>query len=315
MIEIEKDLGMRGRIIPKGAVTVVVPVLNEEGAIKKVLGELKEHGFENIIVVDGGSTDRTVELAREEGVPVVFQQGKGKGDAIKSAVPHIPTEYALIMDGDHTYDPECIQRLLDQGDYFDEVIGVRDGERIPLLHRFGNWAITTVFNLLFDTALHDVCSGMYLVRTEMLREFDFSTKGFSVEVGIAAHIASVSRRITEVNVCYRERIGKPKLRSRQGFRIVFDAVRLAWSYNPAFLIFLVASMLIVPSSIILGWVAYRYFVYGISHFVWAIVGTVGAGVGVISAMLSVVSLFIKRMEYRMLERLRNGKATHLHKAR
>lgn len=307
MMEIQRSLGARGKIIPKDEVTVVIPVLNEEGAIQKVLRELKVCGFDKIIVVDGGSTDRTVELAREEGVPILFQLGKGKGDAIRTAVPHIPTEYALIMDGDHTYDPECIQRLLDQGDYFDEVVGVREKGKIPRLHRLGNWIITKTFNLLFDTALSDVCSGMYLVRTDVLREFDFSTKGFSVEVGIAAHTASTSRRIAETGVCYRERIGKPKLKSLHGFQIVLDAFRLAWSYNPAFLFFLMSSLIVVPCSLILGWVAYRYFVYGVSHFVWAIIGTVGLGVGIMSVLLSIMCLFIKRVEYRLLERIRNGK--------
>ncbi|MEN3037511.1 MAG: glycosyltransferase family 2 protein, partial [Candidatus Methanosuratincola petrocarbonis] len=151
-MKVEKRLGARGKAIPKDEVTVVIPVLNEEGGIQKVLRELKKCGFDKVIVVDGGSTDRTIELAREEGALVLFQLGKGKGDAIRTAVPHIPTEYALIMDGDHTYDPECIRRLLDQGDYYDEVVGVREKEKIPRLHRFGNWAITKVFNLLFDTA-------------------------------------------------------------------------------------------------------------------------------------------------------------------
>lgn len=312
MIEIEQKLGSRGRIIPKDDVTVVIPTLNEEGAIQKVVRETKAAGFQNIIVVDGWSSDRTAVVAKEEGVPVLFQEGKGKSDALMTAVPRIPTPYTLVMDGDNTYDPASIDRLLAKGDYYDEVIGVRDRKNIPRLHRFGNRVITRVFNLLFDTSLHDVCSGMYLVRTDILREFDFSSKGFSLEVGVAAHTASVSRRVTETAIPYRERIGKPKLSSLHGFQIMLDSIRLAWSYNPAFLIFLMASFLIVPSFFILGWVGYKYLTYGVSHFVWAIVGTVGAGVGVISAMLSVVCLFVKRMEFRVLERLRNGKDKSTH---
>ncbi|MEN3051738.1 MAG: glycosyltransferase family 2 protein [Candidatus Methanosuratincola petrocarbonis] len=297
----------KGKEIKPEDVTVVVPTLNEEGAIGGVLRELKESGYSNIIVVDGGSTDRTVEIAKDEGVPVLMQEGKGKSDAVKTAVPYIPTPYALIMDGDHTYDPGCIAKMLRRGDYWDEVIGVRERENIPILHRFGNWAITKLFNLLFDTSLHDVCSGMYLIRTEFLREFDFSASGFSLEVGLAAHTASVSRRITEERVCYRKRIGKPKLRSLHGFKIVADSLKLAWSYNPAFLIFLLSSLLLVPSSFILAWVAYRYFLFGVSHFVWAIIGSVGIGVGLISLLFSLLSLFIKRVEYRLVERMRNGK--------
>lgn len=64
----------RGKEIKPEDVTVVVPTLNEEEAIGSVLRELKGSGYSNIIVVDGGSTDRTVEIAKEAGVPVLVQE-------------------------------------------------------------------------------------------------------------------------------------------------------------------------------------------------------------------------------------------------
>lgn len=309
---IEKDIIERAKALevrPED-VTVLIPVLNEEGAIQKVLREVTESGFENIIVVDGGSTDRTGDLAREEGVLIISQRGSGKSDAIRTAVPYIPTPYTLIMDGDNTYDPSDIYKLLKEGGMNDEVIGdrIRGGgkENIPALHRFGNWVITTVFNVLFGTSLHDVCSGMYLVKTEFLREYDFNARGFGVEAGIAAHVSSVSRRIYEVPINYRERIGEPKLKSRAGIGIVLDSVKLAWIYNPVFLIFLLASLIIVPSSVLLAFVAYRYLVYGISHFVWAIIGVVGLGIGIVSLLQALMCLYMKHIEYRLYSRLKNG---------
>ena len=287
--------------------TVVIPTLNEEQAIGKVIEELKACGWSDILVVDGGSSDRTREIAESMGARVVLQEGKGKADAIRTAVKHVKTPYIVVMDGDYTYPARHINELVREMEEkgLDEVIGarLRGRENIPLVNRFGNWVITTAFNLLFATHLTDVCSGMYLVKTEVAREVGFEAKGFSVEVEIAAHVASTSRRIGEVPIEYRPRIGEPKLGKRHGIRIMLDALRLALRYNPVFLLFASASLVLVPSIALAAWVAYRWLLLGVKHYVWGIIAVVGLGVGVISFLLAVTSLYLKRLELRILDRI------------
>ena len=287
--------------------TVVIPTLNEEQAIGKVIEELKACGWSDILVVDGGSTDRTREIAESMGARVVLQEGKGKADAIRTAVKHVKTPYIVVMDGDYTYPAHHINELVREMEEkgLDEVIGarLRGRENIPLVNRFGNWVITTAFNLLFATHLTDVCSGMYLVKTEVAREVGFEAKGFSVEVEIAAHVASTSRRIGEVPIEYRPRIGEPKLGKRHGIRIMLDALRLALRYNPVFLLFASASLVLVPSIALAAWVGYRWLLLGVKHYVWGIIAVVGLGVGVISFLLAVMSLYLKRLELRILDRI------------
>jgi len=286
-------------------VTIVIPTLNEGEAIGKVIDELRGKGYSNILVVDGYSDDGTAEIAGGKGVKVVYQYGRGKADALKTAVNHLKTPYLLVMDGDATYDPTFISELLKYASAYDEVIGARTygRENIPLLNRFGNWVITKAFNLLFGTRLRDVCSGMYLLKTEVAREINYESRGFSIEVEVAAHVASTRRRITDVNIAYRPRVGKPKLKHLHGVVIMLDAVKLAWRYNPVFFIFICGSLILIPSTLILGWVAYKLFFLGIKHYVWAIIGTSGLGVGIVSLLLAVMALYIKRMEYRLLERI------------
>jgi dolichol-phosphate mannosyltransferase len=290
-----------------GAVTVVIPTLNEEQAIGKVIEELKACGWSDILVVDGGSTDRTREVAESMGARVILQEGKGKADAVRTALKHVSTPYLVVMDGDYTYPGYRVAELLREAEEkgLDEVIGARarGRENIPLVNRFGNWVITKAFNLLFATHLTDVCSGMYLVRTEVAREVGFEAKGFSVEVEIAAHVASTTRRIGEIPIEYRPRIGKPKLGKRHGFRIMLDAVRLALRYNPVFLLFAAASLVLLPSAALAAWVGYRWLALGIKHYVWGIIAVVGLGVGFISLLLAVMSLYLKRLELRILERI------------
>jgi len=292
------------RRAPADLVTIVIPTLNEAGAIGRVLDEVRGHGFTRIIVVDGGSTDGTREIAASRGARVVVQEGRGKADAIRTAVRLVDTPYTLIMDGDWTYSAAYIGRLLEEAlkRGYDEVIGarLRGRENIPLLNRFGNWVITKAFNLLFGTSLSDVCSGMYLVRTDVLRRLDFECRGFSVEVEVAATVASSSRRIGEIPISYRRRIGRPKLGKRHGITILLDAIRLAVRYNPTFLIAGLGATITIPALAILAWVALELVFRGVKHHIWAILGMTALAMGLLSLLIAVLSLFVKRVEYRLL---------------
>ena len=201
---------LSSRPVAKDDVTVVVPVLNEEKAIGMVLDELTSSGYPHILVVDGYSKDNTVQIAKSKGVNVVQQHGMGKTGAIKTAIDLVPTPYMLAMDGDYTYAASDIQKFLDHAHNYDEIVGVRGRENISRLHRIGNRIISKSFNLMFDTALSDVCSGMYLLRTESAKELDLHSGGFNVDVEIIAQTA-LRGEVTEVPIEYRARLGEPKL--------------------------------------------------------------------------------------------------------
>jgi len=98
-------------------------------------------GINNILVVDGYSKDRTVEVAKSLNARVIFKHGKGKTDALKTAVEHVDTPYMLVIDGNYTYDVKNIDRFLQHMDNYDEIIGARipvDKRSMTWLHRFGN---------------------------------------------------------------------------------------------------------------------------------------------------------------------------------
>jgi dolichol-phosphate hexosyltransferase len=216
-------------------ITVVIPTLNEETALSKVLEELWSLGIRNILIVDGYSSDGTIQVAKKFGVSIIFQQGKGKTGALKTAIDHVKTPYMLIMDGDFTYDPGYISRFKGCIGFYDEIIGARlasDSRSMTRFHKFGNKLITKLFNMLMNTNISDVCSGMYMLRTQAAKNVELSTSGFDVEAEIAAQIASAGR-LTEVPVNYRPRLGRQKLSAwRHGFRIIRTILKLARIYNP-----------------------------------------------------------------------------------
>ncbi len=92
-------------------ITILIPCHNEEQGIAKVLDDiphhaLEKHGFEStVIVIDNNSSDRTKEIAESKGAHVIFEQAKGKGNAIRKAFNCIDkdTAYVVMLDGDNTY--------------------------------------------------------------------------------------------------------------------------------------------------------------------------------------------------------------------
>lgn len=285
--------------------TVVIPTLNEAEAIGKVIDEVLSVGVpkENILVVDGGSTDGTVEIAKSKGVKVITQEGKGKTDAIRTATKYIKTPLTLIMDGDYTYPADHIPELYEKiKEGYDLVIGRRqfNPHIQPWIYRIGNKILTKFFNMLFGTNLHDVLSGMYAVKSETLKELMFETKGFGIESEIAAHVVSTTRNAAEAPIKYRERLGKKKLGIKHGLQILREMIRLAWRYNPTFFIFTLGALLLIPGLTLVAYVAYNYFFIGIKYYVKGLIAIILTLTGFQSLLLAILTLYLKRMEYRML---------------
>ena len=291
----------------KDEVTVVLPTLNEEEAIGRVIKELKLVGCCNILVVDGYSTDGTAEVAESNGCFVVFQHSSGKCGAIETAIENVKTPYILVMDGDCTYDPKDIDSFLAHAERYDQIIGVRTNGKsnIPRFNRFGNWLITKTFNVLMGTKLSDVCSGMYLINTDVARKLELNTRGFDVEVEIAAQTAT-SGKVTEVPIAYRQRLGCRKLRWKDGFQIIRTVFGLARTYNPALFFSGLMVLAVVPASFILGWVAFEELLFGIWHSGYALAGLILLVLAFQGLTVAAISLLLKRMEQRIMRLTNRG---------
>ncbi|MCP8317830.1 MAG: glycosyltransferase [archaeon] len=296
-------------MISPDQVTVVLPTLNEEEAVDIIIKEVKSAGFENILVVDGYSSDRTVDIAKQNGIKVILQHGRGKVMAMETAVNHVETPYMLVMDCDCTYDPKEIWLLLNHGEQFDMVIGARRNcrDNIPSVNRFGNWVITKAFNALLGKGLSDVCSGMYLLRTDMAKKLEFSTSGFSVEVEMASQLA-MDGIVTEVPVSYRKRVGKQKLsRWKDGFKILFSVVNLARKHNPILLFSSIAALSGVPAIAIMLWVLYENLVNRIWHSGFALFGVMLLLLASQGLTVATISILIKRIERRLMSEIKSSK--------
>jgi len=276
-------------------VTIIVPTLDEEEAISFVIDDLQIQGYDNILVVDGNSKDKTIEIVKEKNIPYINQKGKGKTGAIISALKHIKTSYIVLIDGDHTYAAKDIQNLFPYISEFDEVIGVRKTgrENITKLNQFGNWFINFYFNILFDTKLSDVCSGMYLLKTEFAKSLILETEGFDVEVEIAAH-AALNKSIVESPIDFYSRLGTQKLNPlSDGFKILTTISKMAMKYQGLRFISFIAIMMLFPGIFLLSYpFIFNILRYELSSYFVGIIFLVFSIQGVI--LLFIDSLFLKK---------------------
>jgi dolichol-phosphate mannosyltransferase len=287
-------------------VTIVIPTLNEQEAIGKVLIELFSMGLKNLLVVDGYSSDGTLDTAKKFPIPVILQHGKGKAGALKTAFKNVNTPYMIVMDGDFTYDPSCIPRFLEHMQTYDQIIGVRnldDQKNISVIHKLGNKVITKTFNALMGTNLSDVCSGMYTLKTEIAKGLDLSSTGFDVEAEIAAQIAS-SGRITEVPINYRQRIGQQKLSTwKHGFKILNTILKLAMTYRPSVFYSIIVS---ITSLLGIGILANTVIEWSLTKTLsvpWLLIGISILSIAIHFAGVGLEAKMLRRMELRIIRRL------------
>jgi glycosyltransferase involved in cell wall biosynthesis len=216
----------------RSSVSVVIAALNEEIGIGPTLEELQSVLTDShLVVVDGNSVDRTVEIAKNMGADVSLQVGVGKGDAMFQGIKllHPSTRYVVFTDADYTYPAEYIPKMvevLDQDPDVGMVIGDRfNGELAfakSLANPFyvGNRLIALAQHVLNGIKLNDPLSGLRVVRAELLKDWKPKSKGFDVEAEINFLVEREGYRIVEIPIDYRARLGEKKLKVRHGFGIL-----------------------------------------------------------------------------------------------
>lgn len=219
---------------------VIIAALNEEEGIGLTINEINDNlTNSHVLVVDGRSTDRTVEVAKDNGATIAFQDGLGKGDAFAKALEYLdPTvDYVVITDADFTYPavylPEMI-RILDENPDVGMVCGNRfnghiDKKAMRDAFYFGNRLIAFTHNLLNGVPLKDPLTGLRIVRSEILRDWQVKSKGFDIEVELNHHVERKGFTIKEIDIEYRQRLGEKKLGIKHGAEI-FKRIMLEATY-------------------------------------------------------------------------------------
>jgi dolichol-phosphate hexosyltransferase len=198
-------------------ITVVIPCLNEEEGIQRVLEALPQF-VDEVIVVDNNSTDRTAEVARSMGAAVVPELHRGYGRAYKKGFSAATGDIIITLDGDHSYPADALSYLIEaflhSGVQFLSAsrFPLISSEGMPLKNRIGNFILSLSMSVLFQRWVQDSQSGMWVFKRSALNRMILRSDGmaFSEEIKIEA-IRNRNIGFREIFINYSQRVGENKL--------------------------------------------------------------------------------------------------------
>jgi dolichol-phosphate hexosyltransferase len=217
----------------RSTVKLLVPTLNEARNIGTFLDRVKQnHLVGEVVIIDGHSTDGTLDIVKEYDVTLLMQKGKGKGNAIIEALAAFqPDDRVIMIDGDMSYDPLDVRQfvpfisngVLVNGSRFSGTI--KKGA-MPTKNFIGNKILSFIASLACRNRVTDLLSGMKGFIISDMRRLELKSQNFDIETEI---ILKYSRHfhIREVPISYQARGGASKLRPlRDGTAILSKIISL-----------------------------------------------------------------------------------------
>jgi glycosyltransferase involved in cell wall biosynthesis len=235
--------------------SVIVPALNEEGAIAEVVARLQSGGpWHEIIVVDDGSTDATGERARAAGAIVVrHPYNKGNGAAVKSGIRKATGDVVLIVDGDGQHRPADAARLVSGIGEYELVVGARSAAtQATLMRRFGNHLLNRLASYLTERNIPDLTSGFRAARRDCLLEFlHLLPNGFSTPATTTMSFIKAGYSVSFVPIEAEQRVGQSKIKlARDGAKFFLILLKIITIFSPL--------RIFVPISVIIFALGFLY---------------------------------------------------------
>lgn len=218
-------------------ISLIIPALNEEKNLPYVLQKIPPVVHE-VLLVDGASTDRTQQVARRfyPDIKIIFQEGKGKGDAIKCGIKHSTGDIIVTIDADVSMDPEeiplFIEPLLNGYDFAKGSRFLSHGgtEDMEMYRKFANRLFIFLVNRLFHGEYTDLCYGYNAFWRHAYQKMDLHSDGFEIETELNIKALKYGLKVAEVASFEEPRLnGKSNLKSfRDGFRIFRTILKLCF---------------------------------------------------------------------------------------
>lgn len=213
----------------KNSTIVCLPVLNEEKAIRKMIGDIKNQGL-HLIISDGGSVDRSLLIAKSEEIVVLNRSGKSKGYGMIEAIKYAylnSKEIIVFIDCDLTYPSDKIQNLIDllQKEDLDMVVGNRNRKLMSLKSKFLNALLIKFINILFNANLKDPASGFRALKVESYYN-KLKETGMDLEIELSGYSLKKNLAVKEIDVEYYLRVGESKLRLIDIVKTLFTIFRV-----------------------------------------------------------------------------------------
>ena len=215
------------------SITVIIPCLNEEQGIERVLRAMPDF-VDEVVVVDNNSTDRTSEVAAALGAKVIREEVRGYGRSYKRGFSVATSDLVVTLDGDHSYPVDALSYLLEAFlhlgvDFLNASrFPVRDKAAMSFKHHVGNLVLSLATSLLYFRWVRDSQSGMWVFRRSILKLMRLESDGmsFSEEIKIEA-LRHPEIRFGEISILYTSRLGEKKLNPwRDGIQNLWYLVKV-----------------------------------------------------------------------------------------
>jgi glycosyltransferase involved in cell wall biosynthesis len=223
------------------SVSVIVPALNEAKNLQYVLPRIPNWVHE-VLLVDGNSTDNTVEMARSlyPDIRIVQQQGRGKGAALRTGFAAATGEIIVMLDADGSTDPAempaFVGALLAGADFVKGSRFLQGGGTSDMsFHRkFGNWCFVIFSRLLFGGHYSDLCYGYNAFYARILSQIDLDGSGFEIETQMNLRVLRAGFKVAEVPSFEADRIhGVSNLRTiPDGWRVLKTMIKERFRATP-----------------------------------------------------------------------------------
>lgn len=210
-------------------ISIIIPTLNEVLNIKEVFPNIPTY-IDEIVIVDGNSTDGTIEeiMKFKKDVKIIVQKPQGKGAAMELGFKNATGDLLIMMDADGSHDPKEIPSLLEPIlNGYDVSKGSRmltggGSDDFTPFRRFGNSIFVALVNTMFGAHYTDLCYGYRAFKKEAIEKIQCRSKGFEIETEQSIHIIKAGLEIKEVPSFEKRRInGNSKLNSfKDGFKIL-----------------------------------------------------------------------------------------------
>ena len=215
----------------KISISIVIPTLNEEQNLSILLNELRLLNLNNeIIIIDGYSYDKTVQIAKKFGCRVIFDD-VGKGSALRKGLAEAKGDLLICMDADLSMLSKEIHLLIAgiKADY-DICMGSRfiqggGTEDMPFLRKIGNKFFVSLVNMIWHMEYSDLCYGYRSLRKSCVEKLDLKSDGFGIETEISIKAAKKGLKILEVPSFEKARMhGEAKLRTFSDGKNIFMTI-------------------------------------------------------------------------------------------
>ena len=214
--------------------TLVIPAKNEKESLPKVLEELKSLNLKILVVLEK-EDEETIKSAKDYNCKILYQNGKGYGDALIFGINSVQTELFCIFNADGSFDPKELKKMTEQmnSDRADFVFGTRYEKKCgsdddTIITLIGNFVFTKIGNLFFGLNITDILYTYVIGKTTRAKDLHLISKDFRICVELPIKAKRMNCKLATSKAYERSRIGgKKKVNAfKDGFMILMQMIKL-----------------------------------------------------------------------------------------